>query len=222
MAFTSIPTTRVVPRFAATLSVAGLLLLGGCAAPGAVTPPADRPSESAATDASAVPVPSFELTSETVDEGEELALPQRSGLFGVPGGGDVSPQLSWAGFPEETDSFIVSVYDPDAPTGSGFWHWTVANIPAHVTSLPENAGTEDGAGLPAGAVQVPNDSGLARFIGAAPPSGTHEYRITVTAVDVPEFPADQRVTSPLLQFFASSVTLARATMTVTATAGAEE
>jgi phosphatidylethanolamine-binding protein (PEBP) family uncharacterized protein len=80
-------------------------------------------------------VPSFELSSETVTDGRPLPPAQLSKMFGMPGGEDVSPQLSWSGFPEETKSFVVSMYDPQAPTGSGFWHWVVADIPASVTSL---------------------------------------------------------------------------------------
>ena len=78
-----------------------------------------------------------------------------------------SPQLSWRGAPTGTKSYAVTVYDPDAPTGSGFWHWAVANIPATTTSLPEGAGDDAGVDLPAGAFQLPNDTRLPRYIGAA-------------------------------------------------------
>ncbi|MER2224126.1 MAG: YbhB/YbcL family Raf kinase inhibitor-like protein, partial [Rhodococcus sp. (in: high G+C Gram-positive bacteria)] len=81
-------------------------------------------------------LPSFELTSYDITAGQPLKLAQASGAFGVPGGEDISPQLSWSGFPAETKSFVVTVFDPDAPTASGFWHWAVANIPASVTELP--------------------------------------------------------------------------------------
>ena len=79
-------------------------------------------------------LPSFTLTSKSFADGQALDNAQVSGIFGA-GGEDVSPQLSWSGFPEETRSFAVTVYDPDAPTASGFWHWAVANLPATVTDL---------------------------------------------------------------------------------------
>ena len=85
------------------------------------------------------------------------------------GGEDVSPQLSWSGFPGGTRSFAVTVYDPDAPTASGFWHWAVANLPADVTELPAGAG--DGRELPGDALTLVNDAGMRRYIGAAPPPG---------------------------------------------------
>ncbi len=128
-------------------------------------------------------LPSFTLTSESVTDGQPLANDQVSGIMGA-GGSDVSPQLSWSGFPEETRSFAVTMYDPDAPTASGFWHWAVANLPATVTDLP--AGVGDGSGLPGDAMTLANDAGLKRFIGAAPPPGhgPHRYFIAVHAVDV--------------------------------------
>lgn len=90
-------------------------------------------------------LPSFTLTSESITDGQPLAKPQVSGIMGA-GGEDVSPQPSWSDFPAETRSFAVTVYDPDAPTASGFWHWAVANLPADVTELPAGAG--DGSDLP--------------------------------------------------------------------------
>jgi phosphatidylethanolamine-binding protein (PEBP) family uncharacterized protein len=116
-------------------------------------------------------VASFELTSEDVRDGEELQPAQLSGLFGVPGGEDVSPQLTWSRFPEGTKSFAVTCYDPEAPTASGFWHWAVADIPVGVTELPRGAGDEQGSGLPSGAFQLRNDAGVRRHVGAAPPPG---------------------------------------------------
>src|SRR3954447_1208142 len=103
-------------------------------------------------------VPTFKLTSTDIAEGERLARPQVSGIMGA-GGDDVSPQLSWSGFPPETRSFAVTMYDPDAPTASGFWHWAVCNLPASVTELPSGAG--DGSGLPEGALTVPAELRLA-------------------------------------------------------------
>lgn len=159
-------------------------------------------------------VPSFELTSTDVADGQTLAQPHVSGIFGA-GGEDVSPQLSWSGFPEGTKSFVVTVYDPDAPTGAGFWHWAVANIPASVTSLDSGAGDAEGSGLPDGAVQLKNDGGLAHYLGAAPPSGhgPHHYFIGVHALDVDHLDVDASASPAFLGFNMFGHTLARAVIT---------
>jgi Raf kinase inhibitor-like YbhB/YbcL family protein len=131
-------------------------------------------------------VPSFSVTSTDVTDGQPLPPAQMSGIFEVPGGKDLSPQLSWSGAPAETRSYTVTMYDPDAPSGSGFWHWAVADIPASVTELPAGAGDVTGEHLPAGAVQLPNDARWARFIGAGPPpgDGRHRYVIVVQALGI--------------------------------------
>ncbi len=160
-------------------------------------------------------VPTFTLTSSDMEDGKTLAAPQTSAVFGVPGGEDRSPQLSWSGFPEGTKSFAVTVYDPDAPTGSGFWHWAVAGIPASVTELPAGAGDEAGTGLPGGAVQLRNDAGAARFIGAAPPAGhgPHRYLIAVHAVDTDDLGVGPDATPAYLGFTLFGHTVARAVLT---------
>ena len=160
----------------------------------------------------------FTVTSSTVTDGAALGAAQMSGIFGVPGGKDVSPQLSWSGAPEDTKSYAVTIYDPDAPTGSGFWHWAVANIPAAATSLPEGAGDDTGSGLPEGAFQLPNDARLARFVGAAPPAGhgPHRYVIVVHALDVESIGVAADGTPAVLGFTIASHILARAVLTATA------
>ncbi|MGC4932333.1 YbhB/YbcL family Raf kinase inhibitor-like protein [Gordonia sp. DT30] len=155
-------------------------------------------------------LPGFEVTSTSVDDGATLASRQASGLMGA-GGQDVSPQLSWSGFPSETKSFTVTVYDPDAPTASGFWHWAVADIPAAVTSLDEGAGDDTGSGLPAGAVTLANDASLRRYVGAAPPPGhgPHRYFIVVHAVDVESLGLPDGATPAYLGFNLFSHAIAR-------------
>ncbi|MEU2253745.1 YbhB/YbcL family Raf kinase inhibitor-like protein [Nocardia xishanensis] len=157
-------------------------------------------------------VPGFTLTSEDVTDRAPLGNDQVSGVFGA-GGKDVSPQLSWSGFPAETKSFAVTVFDPDAPTASGFWHWAVADIPALVTSLDSGAGSEGGS-LPSGAVTLRNDGGFAGFVGAAPPPGhgPHRYFIVVHAVDVESLGIGTDASPAYLGFNLFSHTLARATL----------
>lgn len=159
-------------------------------------------------------VPAFTLTSQDMADGEQLSIAQVSGIFGA-GGEDVSPQLSWSGFPAETRSFAVTMYDPDAPTAAGFWHWAVADIPGSVTSLPRGAGDYEGSGLPTGAFQLPNDGSLKRYLGAAPPPGhgTHRYCTAVHAVDVASLGLPAGSTPSFLGFNLFGHTLARAVLT---------
>lgn len=155
-------------------------------------------------------VPSFTVTSSDVAEGEQLGTDQLSGIFGA-GGNDISPQLGWSGFPEETKSFAVTVYDPDAPTAAGFWHWAVFNLPTSVTSLATGAGDEEGSGLPSEAVQLRNDGGVRQFLGAASPPGhgPHRYFIVVHAVDVETLDVPPDATPTILGFNLFTHTLAR-------------
>ena len=154
-------------------------------------------------------LPTFQLTSTSVTDGQPLASAQVSGIMGA-GGRDLSPQLSWSGFPERTRSFAVTVYDPDAPTLSGFWHWAVANLPATCTELPEGAG--DGSLLPGDALTLASDAGLRRYVGAAPPPGhgPHRYYIAVHAVDVERLELPQEATPALLGFNLFTHAIARA------------
>ncbi|MBL0885155.1 YbhB/YbcL family Raf kinase inhibitor-like protein [Myceligenerans indicum] len=159
----------------------------------------------------------FTVTSTTVTDGDAWPEAQYSGAFGVPAGKDISPQLSWSGAPEGTKSYVVTVFDPDAPTGSGFWHWAVADIPASATELPEGVGDDTGSGLPDGAFQLPGDARAARFIGAAPPAGhgEHRYFIVVHALDVESIGVPAEATPAFLGFNMAGHTLGRAVLRVT-------
>lgn len=136
---------------------------------------------------------SFQLTSPSLRPGAKVPEAHVYQGFGC-SGGNLSPALQWRGAPSGTKSFAVTVYDPDAPTGSGWWHWVVYNLPAATTALPEGAGRADGTALPAGAVQGRTDYGAPGFGGPCPPAGAkpHRYRFTVHAlkVDKLDLPAD--------------------------------
>ncbi|MGH3486976.1 MAG: YbhB/YbcL family Raf kinase inhibitor-like protein [Actinopolymorphaceae bacterium] len=161
-------------------------------------------------------LPEFTLSSTDISDGGTLPTAQLSGIFGA-GGEDVSPQLAWSGFPAQTRSFAVTVYDPDAPTASGFWHWVVYNVPASVTELPTGAGAADGGLLPVGAVTLTNDAGLKQYLGAAPPArhGAHRYFFVVHAVDVESLDLPDGASPALLGFNLFMHTLARATLVAT-------
>lgn len=146
-------------------------------------------------------VPTFTLQSPDLVPGSALPTSARSGIAGA-GGDDVSPAVEWSGAPAGAKSFALTVYDPDAPTGSGFWHWAVYNIPADITGLPENAGDPDAALLPDGAVTLPNELRLERFLGAAPPPGhgEHRYFFTLSALDVESLEVEPGSTPAALGF----------------------
>lgn len=112
------------------------------------------------------------LTSSQFQDGDYLADEQVFAGFGCEGQ-NLSPSLSWSGAPAGTKSFALTVYDPDAPTGSGWWHWVVVNLPATTTSLPKGAGTADGSNLPKGALQVRTDFGAPGYGGPCAPQGDH-------------------------------------------------
>ena len=127
-------------------------------------------------------------------------------------GGNSSPQLAWTGEPEGTRSFAVTCFDPDAPTGSGFWHWVVVNIPPDVSSLPAGAGS--GSGLPPGALQVRTDFGRPGYGGPCPPEGDHphRYRFTVHALEVGSLPVEADTPAAIVGFQLHLNRLAEATL----------
>jgi Raf kinase inhibitor-like YbhB/YbcL family protein len=155
-------------------------------------------------------VPSFALDSADIRDGERLGSEH---VHGSAGGGNRSPQLRWQGFPEAARGFVVTCYDPDAPTGSGFWHWVLVGLPASVTELPRGAG--DGRSLPAGAFHVRNDFGTRDYGGAAPPPGDqpHRYIFAVHALDTERLEVDADATPALVGFNLAFHTVARGRLT---------
>jgi hypothetical protein len=131
----------------------------------------------------------FTLTTPDFHDGGSIPMAQ---VFNGCGGGNHSPALSWSGEPAGTQSFAVTMYDPDAPTGSGWWHWTAFNIPASVHSLQADAGAANSTTLPAGAGQGRTDFGFSNYGGPCPPAGDkpHHYIVTVYAVKVAHLPLD--------------------------------
>lgn len=150
----------------------------------------------------------FTLTSNDIADGGVLPDAQ------VQARGNTSPHLTWSGAPEGTKSYAVTCYDPDAPTGSGFWHWTVANIPAEVAELAAGASP---SGLPTGAVEGRTDFGSPGFGGAAPPPGhgPHRYIFTVFAVDVDRLDVTPDNSGAVFGFNLHFHTLAKASITAT-------
>lgn len=154
-------------------------------------------------------VPAFTVDSSSLVAGAQL--PMRH-VHTTAGGQNQSPELSWKGFPAETRGFAITCFDPDAPTGSGFWHWTLVNIPAPTLELPTGAGS-DSSDLD-GAFHIINDFGSFDYAGAAPPpgDGEHRYVFTVHALSAATLGIDQSVTSALARFMIVASTIARATL----------
>ena len=152
----------------------------------------------------------FKVTSPDFKDGT-VQEAQFSNVFGCTGG-NVSPEISWSGAPEGTKSFVVTMYDKDAPTGSGFWHWVVVDIPGDATSLAAGAGAAV-AKLPEGAGMINNDASVAVFVGACPPPGeTHEYKITVKALNVAKLEIPANATPAVVGFVSNMNKLAEATI----------
>ncbi|HCW97436.1 MULTISPECIES: kinase inhibitor [Pantoea] len=142
-------------------------------------------------------------------------MPERQVFNGMGYQGDnISPHLAWDEVPEGTKSFVVTCYDPDAPTGSGWWHWVVVNIPASTRLLEQGAGSGQSM-LPPGALQTRTDFGKAGYGGAAPPQGeSHRYIFTVHALDVEKIEVDAEASGAMVGFNVHFHALASASITV--------
>ena len=157
------------------------------------------------------------VTSKNFKEGELLGHRQTlSAAYGFGCAGEnLSPQLSWTGAPAGTKSFAVTCFDPDAPTGSGFWHWVVCNIPPNVTSLPLGAGDPKAGKMPAGALEVRTDFGAPGYGGPCPPQGlgVHRYIFTLHAVGMAQLPVTADTSAAVVGFYLNFNTLAKAQIT---------
>jgi len=158
----------------------------------------------------------FTLTSPTIESGGVLSTDQVFSGFGCTGK-NRSPALNWTAGPAGTKSYAVTVYDPDAPTGSGWWHWVLYNIPANVTELTVDAGDVSGKLLPAGGVQGRTDYGTHAFGGACPPKGDrpHHYVFTVYALKTAKIDAPPDASAALIGFMLHANALGKASFTAT-------
>ena len=178
--------------------------------PAAKTVPAKWPASKKSAGAAG----KFTLVSPDIGKDNPIGLDQVFNGFGCKGK-NLSPALFWSGAPAGTQSFAIMVHDPDAPTGSGFWHWVIIDIPPTVTSLPKNAGDPTAKSLPAGAVMSRTDLGVPGYTGPCPPKGDapHHYNFQLFAVDVDKLDADENATAAVVGFNLHFHTLAKATQT---------
>ncbi|MGV1097832.1 YbhB/YbcL family Raf kinase inhibitor-like protein [Thiovibrio sp. JS02] len=153
------------------------------------------------------------LTLKSDDLSGQLTEDQVFSGFGCTGK-NISPSLGWSGAPQNTRSFAVTVYDPDAPTGSGWWHWVVFNIPAQAKGLPADAGNPQKNLAPKGSVQSVTDYGMPGFGGACPPVGDrpHRYVFTVYALDVEKLDLDEKASPAMVGFNLNHHALAKASL----------
>ncbi len=158
----------------------------------------------------------FTLESSEVKPNVKIAEKQVYNGFGC-SGGNVSPSLTWSNPPAGTKSFAVTVYDPDAPSGSGWWHWIMFNLPADVRSLPAGAGDPKGGKLPKGTVQSLTDFGAPGYGGPCPPKGDrpHRYVFTVHALEIDKLDLDEKSMPALVGFTINSNRIDKATFTST-------
>jgi Raf kinase inhibitor-like YbhB/YbcL family protein len=155
----------------------------------------------------------FKVTSSSFKDGDYLKQDHYlSATYGFGcAGGNKSPQLSWSDAPAGTKSFAVTCFDPDAPTGSGFWHWVVANIPPSVTQLSLDAGNPAANLMPAGALQTRTDFGAPGYGGPCPPEGDHPHRylFTVYACSLDKLPVQADTSAAIVGFYLNFNTLAK-------------
>lgn len=209
--------THPISRISRRL-LAGAVLLSTAAVPAAAQGAAAAPRYDVR--APLRPHPGFVVASADVDaEGRMPAAAEANG-FGC-AGENRSPAVSWRGAPAGTKSFAVTLYDLDAPTGSGFWHWLVLDVPASATALPAGAGGAPGGppspSLPAGARQVAGDAGAPGFAGLCPPpgDGPHRYVLTVHALGTERLEVPQGASAAVVGFVLGMNTLATATLQAT-------
>lgn len=164
----------------------------------------------------ALPTWAFELSSSDVTAGGTVPDKQVFNGFGCTGG-NVSPALAWKDAPADTKSFALTMYDPDAPTGSGWWHWVVFNIPATASELKSNAGVPKARLAPKGAIQSMTDFGTTGYGGPCPPQGDkpHRYIFTLFALKLDKLPLDRKASGALVGFYLNANALAKATLEAT-------
>ena len=152
----------------------------------------------------------FEISSPDIAPGAKIAEEQVFSGFGCKGG-NISPALKWSGAPAGTKSFALMVYDPDAPTGSGFWHWVMFDIPPSVTELPKGAGDPKSGKAPQGATQSRTDFGVPGYGGPCPPQGdpAHHYHFMLFAVDAAKLGPDADTSAAVVGFNLHFHTLAK-------------
>jgi len=155
----------------------------------------------------------FTLTSNDITHGEYMSKAQEFNGFGC-SGGDISPHLQWKNAPKGTKSFAITAYDPDAPTGSGWWHWQIVNVPANITMLPAGAGSTKVVNIPKGSVSIANDFGKRGFGGACPPKGhgVHHYRFTVHALSVAKLDLPKDASGALAGYMINANTITTSTI----------
>ncbi|WP_304545740.1 YbhB/YbcL family Raf kinase inhibitor-like protein [Sulfurimonas microaerophilic] len=129
-------------------------------------------------------------------------------------GKNISPSLNWENAPKGTKSFAIMMYDKDAPTGSGWWHWIVVDIPKDLTSLKQNSGNVALDLMPKGALQIKTDYGVSGFGGACPPvgHGSHQYVITIYALDVDTLGVKADASPALVGYMVNAHTIAKASV----------